>query len=96
MWLNLQDGTVKKSKHGQTLSVWVDEDVLNDLDLLAKKAGITRSKIVCNILEVATSELKALDKVGILRVTLFLRDLEEVIKKRLKKAELLSEALDLE
>ncbi|GEM_PF-4806835 len=55
---------MKRGSQGQTLSVWIDEDVAESLTILAMKAGITRSKPVSNILEMATNDLKALDKVG--------------------------------
>jgi hypothetical protein len=87
---------MKKEKQGQTLSVWVDEKILCDLDALAKKAGITRSKLVSNILDVATGELKTLEKVGVLRVTLLLRDLKDAFQRRFRKAEIVSEMLEID
>ncbi len=87
---------MKKDKPGQTLSVWVDEELTESLTLLAKKAGITRSKLVSNILQVATEDLKSLDRVGVLKVTLLLRDMQDALKKRFKKAEAISEALEIE
>ena len=87
---------MKKEKPGQTLSVWIDEGVAESLTILAKKVGITRSKLVSNILEVAANDLRTLDKVGVLKLTVLLRDMQEEFKKRFKKAEVISEALELE
>lgn len=87
---------MKKEKQGQTISVWVSEELAEDLATLAKKAGITRSKLASNILEVATKDLKTLNKVGVLKLTVLLRDMQDALKKRFKKAEAISEALELE
>lgn len=67
-------------KNGRTISVWLEDDIVLQLDALAAKAGLTRSKLLANILEINLQSLKRADSVGILPLVLLMRDLQEGLK----------------
>lgn len=69
-----------KKKNGQTVSIWMDQNLLADVDRLAEKAGLTRSKMISNMVEVATNSLTKADSVGIVSIAILLRDFEEGIR----------------
>jgi len=70
---------------GLILSVRVAPELLADLDRLADKAGITRSRLTANLLEVAVGEAKIYEKTGILYLAMLLQDAQENIKKCIMK-----------
>ena len=47
-------------------SIQADVRLLGELEKMANKAGISRNKLIVNILRVGVDELKAMDQVGVL------------------------------
>lgn len=68
---------VLKKKNGRTVGLWLEQDLIARLDALAEKAGITRSKMMANIIELNVKSLERADSVGILSMALLIRDLQE-------------------
>ena len=70
-----------KEKDGKVvISLWIDKELVEKLDYFADKAGITRSKILSNIIEAAVHDLGILSKLGIMRIVKFFLDMREAIK----------------
>ena len=71
----------KHPENKQTVTCWVDKKFVNRIDKLSEKAGLTRSKLVENLLEVAVGEMELMRSLGILSTAIVFRDLKENIKK---------------
>jgi hypothetical protein len=69
-----------KKKNGRTVGLWLDQDLIARVDALAAKAGITRSKMMANMIELNVKSLERADSVGILSMAILIRDLEEGLK----------------
>jgi len=67
-------------KDGRTISLWLEGDLVSRVDALAAKAGVSRSKILANMIELNVKSLERADSVGILEMALLIRDLEEGLK----------------
>ena len=63
---------------GQTVSIWVDKELVERIDRLADRAGMTRSKLIRNMIEVSLEELELIGKFGMLHHS-------QIIKKARKK-----------
>jgi hypothetical protein len=63
------------------ISLRIPNEVLIRLDEIAKLADIDRSKLIVNILDEGSKALLASRKVGILQLSLLLRDMEEWMNK---------------
>jgi predicted DNA-binding protein len=62
---------------GRKITFHCPEDVAERLDRLAEKADLPRSKLVLNMIEVMLSYAEMTNKVGILQMSLLLRDAGE-------------------
>lgn len=69
-----------EEKKGRPINIWISQDTIDEMDRLAKKAGITRSKLAANILETTVPELLRYEKIGVLQIAVVLRDLEDRIR----------------
>ena len=61
----------------KALTVWIDTGLMERIDKLAEKADITRSKLVTNMIEVSVETLEKSQKVGLLQLSLIMRDMED-------------------
>jgi hypothetical protein len=61
----------------KNLTVWVDPELLEVADRLAERAGITRAKLLENILDVGIRELMAFEKWGVFRFSLVIRNVKD-------------------
>jgi hypothetical protein len=64
------------------VSFWVDKEIADKLDYFAEKGGITKSKLLSNIVEAVLHDMTIIDKVGFVGVACFLMDLREAIKNK--------------
>ena len=69
-------------KESKSVAFWMDVRLLAEIDELAKKAGLSRNQLVMNILGVGLDALKGMDKVGVLRFSVLMRDLCEKVGNR--------------
>jgi len=67
-------------RDGLTVGVWLQRDLVDRLDALAECAGITRSKLLANIIEMNVKSLERADSAGILPLVLLMRDLQEGLR----------------
>ena len=65
---------------GKKITFHCPDDVAERLDRLAEKADIPRSKLVLNIVETMLGFLETTQKVGILQISLLLRDAGDKLK----------------
>jgi len=71
----------KHPENQKPLTCWADKEFVVRIDKLSEKAGLTRSKLVQNLLEVAVDEMELMQSLGILSTAIVFRDLKETIKK---------------
>ena len=69
-------------KGGQNVPTWLDDETVGHIDRLAQKIGITRSKMVANLVAVGMDDALLLEKSGILPVMVALRKWREARKER--------------
>jgi hypothetical protein len=69
-----------KKQKTKKISLDIPVETLKKLDLLAEMADMPRQKLISNILEVDADTLMDCKKVGILHLTVLLRDLSETMK----------------
>lgn len=67
------------------VSFWVEKDIADKLDYLAEKGGITKSKLLSNIVEVVVHDMMIVDKLGIIKLGRFYYELREGIKNKTTK-----------
>ena len=70
----------KERKEGQTVSTWMSQDLVDRIDKLADKGGITRSRMITNMVELSVNGLERADKLGVLSFAILMRDFENDIK----------------
>ncbi|SHI13066.1 ribbon-helix-helix protein, CopG family [Desulfofustis glycolicus] len=68
-------------------------ELLERLDKLAQKGDIPRSKMIANVVEIAVDTLEDCQKIGLLQVSLLMRNMGEYLKSWSKK---MKEKKDLE
>ena len=74
-----------KKKETKKISIDVPVETLEKLNTLAEMADIPRQKLIANILEVDADTLMDCKKVGILHLTLLLRDMAFSMQEWAKK-----------
>jgi len=74
-----------EKKDGVTLSVWVSQDVAETLDRIAGKIGITRSKLVSNLLDAGLDDVLLFEKSGVLSLSCLVRDFKESLKRNFQE-----------
>jgi len=65
---------------GKKITFHCPDEIAERLDRLAEKADIPRSKLVLNIVEIMLDFLETTQKVGILQMSLLLRDAGDKLK----------------
>ena len=65
------------------VTVWVKKDLVSRIDNLAEKGGLSRSKLIANLLEVGVEEIEVADKVGFWALARVYQDLRERLKKKI-------------
>ncbi|SPF38533.1 hypothetical protein SBDP1_200017 [Syntrophobacter sp. SbD1] len=61
------------------VTIWLSEDLISRADKLAERAEIDRGRLLRNIIEVGVDGLEKTGKVGILQISLLLRDMGDAI-----------------
>jgi len=75
----------KKKERGMNISVWMNQETLDEIDKTAEWAGLTRSKLMQNIIDVGITEVKLFKAVGIIKLTFISLDLRKQWKKAIKE-----------
>jgi len=68
------------------ISITVNEPVLKEIDRFSKKFGISRSKLINNILAMGMADAKLLEKVGLIDLANIVRNFQIHMKKELRIA----------
>lgn len=71
----------REYKDKQALTVWVDKELAARIDILAEKAGLTRSKITKNMIEVCVDQLEVMNTLGVLSTGVVFRNFKESISR---------------
>lgn len=75
----------EKKERGMTTSLWISQETLKDIDEVAEEVGLTRSKLIQNILEVALDEIEVMKSLGIVKLSLISLDLRKQWRKTLSE-----------
>lgn len=75
----------KKSKVNMT--VWLDPDVVEIVKRVAAKAEIAPSALLRNLIEVNVRELDKMDKMGLFKLSVILKDLQSSLRAWVEHAE---------
>jgi metal-responsive CopG/Arc/MetJ family transcriptional regulator len=71
----------------QAVTIWVDKGLVVKIEALAEKGGLTRSKLITNLIEVGVEELVAMNKLGMWATLRVFEDIRQYFKKRHIKKE---------
>lgn len=71
---------------GKTVSMWLRQDQVETLDRLAKRARISRSKLLSNLIDVAIDEAKFYEATGFITLVGLIRDMQESVKRKFEGA----------
>jgi metal-responsive CopG/Arc/MetJ family transcriptional regulator len=72
----------------QAVTIWIDKNLVKQIDLLAGKGDLTRSKLIANLVEIGAEELMVMNKVGIWAMARIYENIRQRLKMgRSKKKE---------
>ena len=78
--------TKPKGKNGQAITIWIDKDIYSKIEKIADLAGLNISKLANNQIQLALSEFKILEKIGVAHHSQIFKDLGKNAKNRFKAA----------
>jgi len=68
------------------VTIWIDKETIEEIDRIAERINLTRSKLIANIVDANLIEVQIMDKTGLLQAMSWFQDLKEKIAKKKKKA----------
>ena len=74
----------EEKKEGVIVSMWIDKSLLARVDKLAVIGGLSRSRLLQNVIGVSVDELELMKSVGALATALVLRDLHRWFGKKVQ------------
>ena len=86
----------KKVEPGEEkpLPLRLDEKLLEKIDLYAKRGDLSRNQLIRNILQIGIEEIEGAQRVGLLQLSLWMRDVENAIKRIISNGEKAAQAVD--
>lgn len=81
----------QKKDRGMTVSIWLSNKMLDDIDEAAEYASITRSKLIQNLMVVAFEEIDLFQSIGIARLAFASMELRKRWRKALEEAQNIEE-----
>jgi len=72
----MKDNKPKKER-GMTISLWMNQETLDEIDKTAEWADLKRSKLIQNLIEVGIDEMKVFKALGIIKLSLISLDLKK-------------------
>jgi predicted DNA-binding protein len=75
-------GRKKLEKPKKTVSFYLEEELIERLDVLTVKAGLSRAKMMENMILVGADYLEKMDVVGVLAVARVFEDLRQALKQK--------------
>jgi hypothetical protein len=76
----------EEKKRSMAISVWINQETLDEIDQAAKWASLSRSKLIQNIIESGLSDLKVMRAIGIVRLALISLELRKKWSKAIKES----------
>jgi predicted DNA-binding protein len=84
--------TSVKADDKRALTFWVAKKIVQEIDNISGEVGLTRSRLVRNMIAVSVEELEALNKIHLLSQSALMKDMgkqmEKQYKREFKKAKL--------
>ena len=72
--------TRPKSKEAkQQYTVMLKPSIVEEIDRIAERIGLTRSQLLGNMLEIGLEEARAMEKLGILNTVVIMRKIKEAV-----------------
>lgn len=75
----------KEKGDKMAITIWIDKSVVERIDALAEKGGITRSTLLANLIKVNVDELEIMNKMGLWALARVYEDMRQKLKKRYGK-----------
>jgi len=75
----------KEKGDKMAVTLWLDKSIVERLDRLAEKGGLTRSKLMANLIEVGSEDSVLLEKLGLWAVARIFMDMRDRLKTGSKK-----------
>jgi len=75
----------KEKGDKMAITIWIDKSVVERIDILAEKGGITRSALLANLIRVNIEELEIMNKMGLWALARVYEDMRQKLKKRYAK-----------
>jgi hypothetical protein len=72
----MKEDTSKKER-GMTISLWMNQETLDEIDKTADWANIRRSKLIQNLIDVGIEEINIFNALGIIKLSLITLDLKK-------------------
>jgi len=66
-----------KKERGMTISLWINQETLEEIDKTAEWADLTRSRFIQNLIDVGLDEMKLFKALGIIKLSLISLDLRK-------------------
>ena len=71
----------------QAVTIWIDKGLVARIEVLAEKGGLTRSKLITNLIDVGVEELEVMNKFGLWAPLRVFEDIRQRLKNNpLRKA----------
>lgn len=68
------------------ISITVNQGILDEVDRLSEKIGISRSQLINNILTMGVGDVKILEKVGLIDLAAIIRKFQGRVSRELRAA----------
>jgi len=72
---------MSSKKEIQRAGLYIEKDLNEGLQRMANKAGISKNKLMINILKMNLASLECQQKIGVLDIALILRDMGDYLKR---------------
>ena len=71
-----------KTKGSETITVWIKQDVLDLLDKFARDIGVSKNRLIRNLINAGLTEIRAQDTIGLVKLNFLINDFKERWKKK--------------
>jgi metal-responsive CopG/Arc/MetJ family transcriptional regulator len=77
---------MSEKKQGMNVSIWVEQDVCDRLDVIAKKLSMSRSHLAANLVQVGLDDAEVLDNIGVLSLAVLIEKFRRKLRMNLDDA----------
>lgn len=82
----MADDHQEKKKRGAYLSVWIRQDILEQLDATAEKVKLNRNRLIHNLIDTGIEEIKVQKAIGLVKLTMTMTRLRQQWRKAIADA----------